>query len=212
VTALPQVKDSLGSAVDPAHNSKVFDGPGGACVPHQVVISQVYGGGTADAVLKNGFVELHNRGSLAADVSTWSVQVAAKTGNAWSAVPLAGTIAPGGYLLVQLAGGTAGAALPTPDVTSSAVLDVSDGKVLLAKTQVAYAVDPTGDANLVDLLGFGASDLFKGAPASRIWNAAAARRVGLGCIDTGDNNADFVIVPPTPRNSASPALSCGCTQ
>ena len=72
-----------------------------------IVVSQVYGGGgNASATYQSDFIELFNRGASAVDVSTWSVQYAATTGTNWQRTNLAGSIPPGGYLLVQEATGT----------------------------------------------------------------------------------------------------------
>ena len=80
-----------------------------------IVVSQVFGGGgNAGAPYNADFVELFNRSSTAVDVSGWSVQYATAAGTSWSATPLAGTIQPGGYYLVELAEGTAGARCRRP--------------------------------------------------------------------------------------------------
>jgi len=39
-------------------------------------------------------------------------------------------------------------------------------------------------------------------------NATAAVRKTEGCSDTGNNSTDFVVSPPNPRNSSSPANAC----
>src|SRR5438876_7648651 len=80
-----------------------------AAVSSTVVVSQVYGGGgNSGATLKNDFIELFNRGSVAVDVSTWSVQYAATAGTSWQRTNLVGSISPGGYYLVQEAQGAGG--------------------------------------------------------------------------------------------------------
>src|SRR6476646_1942731 len=87
-----------------------------------IVISQIYGGGgNSGATLKNDFVELFNRSPVAISVDGWSVQYTSAAGSGtWSTTPLAGTIPPGGYYLVQEAAGTNGTtSLPAPDATGS---------------------------------------------------------------------------------------------
>src|SRR5436305_11949745 len=86
-----------------------------------LVVSQVYaGGGNSGATYANDFVELLNTGSAAVDLSGWTIQYATATGTSWQPTALAGTAQPGHYYLVQLAsGGTAGAALPTPDASGT---------------------------------------------------------------------------------------------
>src|SRR6185312_6931360 len=83
-----------------------------------MVISQVFaGGGNA-----NDFVELFNRGSAVADLGGWSLQYASGSGSTWQPTALAGSVQPGGHYLVQLASGTVGAALPTPDAAGTSNL------------------------------------------------------------------------------------------
>ena len=78
-----------------------------------IVISQVYGGGgNAGAPYQNDFVELFNRGTTTVSLSGMSVQYASATGTGnFGTNPIAalsGSLAPGQYYLVQLAGGTTG--------------------------------------------------------------------------------------------------------
>ena len=50
----------------------------------QVVISQVYGGGgNSGATLKSDFIELHNNGSTAVNLTGWHVAYASATGTSW---------------------------------------------------------------------------------------------------------------------------------
>ena len=85
-------------------------------VSPDIVISQVYGGGgNSGATFKNDFIELYNRGSVAVNVTGWTVQYASSTGSSWQKTTLAGTIEPGKYFLVQEAQGAGGTVdLPTP--------------------------------------------------------------------------------------------------
>src|SRR5512141_669119 len=84
-----------------------------------VVVSQVYaGGGNAGATYANDFVELFNRGSSAVDLTGWTIQYASSAATTWQLTPLAGSIQPGRYYLVQLASTAAvGAAMPAPEAT-----------------------------------------------------------------------------------------------
>ena len=67
-----------------------------------VVVSQVYGGGgNSGAPFTNDFIELYNRGSVAVDLTGWTVQYAPAAGTTWSTTALSGTIQPGKYFLVQ---------------------------------------------------------------------------------------------------------------
>src|ERR1043166_1554437 len=75
-----------------------------AAASADVVISEVYGGGgNAGATLTNDFIELHNTGAAAVDVTGWSVQYASAAGTSWSATALSGSIAAGGFYPVGAA-------------------------------------------------------------------------------------------------------------
>ena len=116
-----------------------FAGPPGIAqaVSPDIVISQVYGGGgntgAPAATLKNDFVELYNRGTLAVNVTGWTVQYASSTGSSWQKTTLAGTIGPGKYFLVQEAQGAGGTVdLPTPNAIGTIAMSATAGKVALA--------------------------------------------------------------------------------
>ena len=116
--------------------------PAGAASPG-VVISQVYGGGgNSGAPYTNDFIELFNRGSAPVDLGTWSLQYtsASGTGNFGSATnlitPLNGVLQPGQHQLVEEAGGTTGAPLPTPKTVDTTPINMSatGGKVALVSS------------------------------------------------------------------------------
>ncbi len=181
-----------------------------------VVVSQVYGGGgNASATYSNDYVELFNAGSAPVDLSTWTVQYATAAGTSWQPTALAGSIAPGGHYLVQLASSAAvGAALPSPDATGTTNLSASSGKIALVRSATALACGASAgscsaDASVEDLVGYGAAADFEGtgsAPAGS--STEAVTRSGGGCVDTNDNVADFAAATPLPRNTASPAAPC----
>ena len=174
-----------------------------------VVISQVYGGGgNSGATLKNDFIELHNTTSTAISINGWSVQYASSAGTSWTnKTNLSGTIAPGGYFLIQEAAGAGGTVDLVPDLTGSINMSGTSGKVALVKstTVLTGACPVSGD--IADFVGFGtAASCFEGtAPTANLSNTSAAIRGDDGNQDTNDNKADFTIVAPAPRNSASPA-------
>ncbi|MFA9432056.1 ExeM/NucH family extracellular endonuclease [Egicoccus sp. AB-alg2] len=175
-----------------------------------VVISQVYGGGgNSGATYTHDFVELLNRTSEPVDVTGWAVGYASSSGTNWNATSLSGTIAPGGYLLVQQAPGSGGTTpLPTPDVTGGANMSATAGKVALATS--AAALQGGCPTDVVDLVGFGSANCFEGSgPTPTLNNTTAAIRAGSGCTDSDDNAADFATGAPAPRNSASPTVDCG---
>jgi hypothetical protein len=129
--------------------------------------------------------------------------------------PLAGAVAPGGYVLVQLAGsGSVGAALPPPDATGAAGLDPAGGKVALASSAAALgALCPT--VGVLDLVGWGTSPCFEGpgaaaAPAPPDAGAALVR-LGAGCADGNGNAADLAAQLVQPRNAGSAKVICGCS-
>ena len=168
------------------------------------------------ARLHHDFVELFNRGATAADVSGWTIQYASATGTSWQATALSGTIQPGRYHLVQLASAAAvGSPLPTPDAIGTTNLANSGGKIALARdgTLLTCGGSPGScgaNPQVADLIGWGSAADYEGAAAAAaLANATANARADNGCTDTDDNAADFADATPRPRNSASPAVSCG---
>jgi len=196
-------------------------------VSNGVVISQVYGGGgNSGAPFQNDFVELFNRGTASVSVAGWSLQYASATGTGTlgatssQLTPLAGTLAPGQYRLVQEAAGAgAGSPLPSPDVTDATPIAMSAtaGKVALVNTTTPLGCNggstpcsPAAQATIVDLVGYGSADFFEGAAAaSAPSNTTADVRRNSGCQDTDGNGADFTAAAPAPRNAASAAHPCG---
>ncbi|MFF0574503.1 ExeM/NucH family extracellular endonuclease [Streptosporangium saharense] len=189
--------------------------------PGTVVISQVYGaGGNSGAPLANDFVELFNRSSVPVTLDGWSVQYGSATGTGTFAanpvVPLSGTLEPGRYHLVQLAGGSTGAPLPTPDATGTANMSATSGKVVLVRSAQGLACNggstpcsPEQSALIADLVGYGTANYAEGVPAPALSATTAALREDHGCADTDVNGTDLVSAPPAPRNGATPAAPCG---
>jgi predicted extracellular nuclease len=174
-----------------------------------VVISQIYGGGgNSGATLKSDFMELHNNGTAAVNLSGWSVQYASATGNSWQTTPLSGSIAPGGYYLIKQADGAGGTVnLPTPDVVGTIAMAGAAAKVALVQGTAALSgTCPTG---VVDLVGISTANCAEGTVAPAMNNTLAIVRADGGCTDTGNNATDFVTAAPAPRNSASPVYVCG---
>ena len=197
-----------------------------AALSTSVVLSQVYGGGgNAGAQYTNDFIELFNRGGASVDLSGWSVQYtsATGTGNFGSSTtlitPLAGTIAPGQYVLIQEAAGTTPAAsIPTPDITDTTPINMSatGGKVALVNSttplgcngSTASPCSAAALATIVDLIGYDGANFFEGAAAPMLSNTTAALRKNAGCTETDNNAADFEALAPSPRNTASPFHFC----
>jgi uncharacterized protein (TIGR03437 family) len=182
--------------------------------PADVVISQIYGGGgNAGATVRSDFIELFNRGTAPVSITGWSVQYASAAGANWDRTILSGTIAPGGYYLIELAQGNGGAvSLPAPDARGSVDLSATSGKVALVNNAAALAGAFPSGPQIIDFVGYGSANAAEGAPAPALSNMRAAIRGSGGCRDTNRNEADFTSAPPAPRNSQSALSPCAATQ
>ena len=186
----------------------------GLCVPawaSDVVISQVYGGGGNNgATFTNDFIELFNSAAAAVSLNGMSVQYASANGTTWQVTPLpAVTLQPGRYFLVsQNSNAAIGAPLPTADASGTISMSASAGKVLLSSvTTAASGTAPT--ASVRDMVGYGTIIGGIESPATGTLSATRSARRKLSCTDTNSNGADFEVVVPTPRNSATAAAPCG---
>lgn len=181
-------------------------------VQAEVVISQIYGGGGsgAGATYKSDFIELHNNGDTAVDLSGWSVQYNfAPSSAAWQRTALSGSIAAGAYYLIKLGDGTLPApALPTPDLIGTTQMLTTGGKVLLLdhNTTVSGAC-PSPRRDLVGISTSANCYETKAIP-STLYVATGAMRKDGGCNDSDNNSTDFELVTPIARNSASPVKLC----
>ena len=183
-----------------------------------VVISQIYGGG--GNLYNADYVELFNRSSTPVSVAGWSLQYASATGtgnfSGNGVTALSGTLQPGQYLLVRLAGATGGSPLPAADATGSTNLSASNGKLILANVAIGLACNgsstpcsPTQSAQIVDLVGYGTANFKEGtATAPAASNTLALFRANAGCADTDQNGNDFTTGTPTPRNGSAPLNQC----
>jgi len=196
-----------------------------------VVISQVYGGGGASsgATYMFDYVELHNISGTSQLLTGCSIQYGSATGNFGAsatniyAFPAGTSIAPGGYLLIQLGTpGTAGVALPvTPDIiTTNLAMGAASGKVALANVATGLGCGATATtctlphASIIDLVSYGVSNNGEGGTTvnngAALTNTQGSVRKTLGCTETDNNNLDFdVTTAPIPRNSASTVNLCG---
>lgn len=189
----------------------------------KLVISQVYGGGgNSGAPYTNDFVELFNAGAEDVNLSGMSVQYASATGtgnfgsnSTMLTVLTATTLVPGQHYLVQLAGSTAGVALPAANATGTINLSGTAGKVALVNSTTTLgcnggsaACNAAQLALIVDLLGYGTANFFETAAAPGLSNTTAAIRRNNGCTDSNNNSADFTAAAPAPRNMASPLTPC----
>ncbi|MDB4905442.1 MAG: non-specific endonuclease [Gemmatimonadetes bacterium] len=176
------------------------------------VISQVYGGGgNANSILKNDFIELYNGSSAPISLNGWSVQYSSSAGTTWQVTSLTNvTLAVGQYYLVQEAQGTGGTtALPTPDATATIAMGATGGKVALVHATSALVGNGCPletDATVIDYVAFGSgANCFEGSvsPASFSGNVTASIRKDFGRQDTNNNSADFSYAAPSPRNTSS---------
>ncbi len=194
-----------------------------ALVSPNIVISQIYGGGgTTGSQFTNDFVELFNRGDQPVNLSGWSTQYASASGTNWLVTPLGNvTLQPGQYYLIQYASsGSNGATLPTPDRIAPPVtlngntfvpnLSGSTGKLALVNsTEQLPANSCPVIFSIVDFVGYGASaSCSEGTRTPDLSNTSAGKRNGNGCFDTDNNNADFSVGVPAPRNTSSPVSTC----
>ncbi|MCX6036660.1 MAG: lamin tail domain-containing protein [Chloroflexi bacterium] len=161
-----------------------------------IVISQVYGGGgNTGAQYQNDFVELYNRGTIAIDVTGWSIQYASAAGSSWQRTILSGVIGTGKYYLIQEAVGTScggspcGIVLPPSNATGTIPMSLSAGKVALVNNSTTLTgTCPTGT---VDFVGFGTTaNCYEGAPMANLSNTTAALRNSNGATDTDNNKND----------------------
>lgn len=189
----------------------------------KLVISQVYGGGSASGgVYRNDYVELHNAGGTAIDLSAYALQSGLPTGTTWTAQPLpAASIPPGGYFLLQEGGGTSTAQLPLPepDAAPSPTLNLNgiNGKLAITPLAtvlgVACPLTASPPLDTLDAFGYGTGNCFEGGAAfAALTNATAAVRADAGCGDTDSSAADFASAAPAPRNSVSPPHLCACAE
>jgi hypothetical protein len=208
-------KSATGTALGAqyTHASGFKTGSPAAVGAGSVVISQVYGGGgNASAPYQFDYIELHNRGNTTVSLTGWSVQYASSIGSSWIVTPLAGSIPPGGYYLVQEAGGGSGVVLPTADATGTISMSATTGKVALVSSTTALASSSPPPSTYLDLVGWGSgATWFEGTgPAPATSNTAAIFRASNGCTDTNNNATDFATpTTPSPRNSASTGVNCG---
>lgn len=189
---------------------------------NSIVISQIYGaGGNTGATFNADYVELFNRGFAPVSLAGKSLQYGAPTGNfgalGGSVVTLSGTVNPGQYFLVRLGnGGANGIAGPTPDATSTINMNAADGKIAIVGQTPALACGATATpcnaaqlALIVDLVGYGAANLFEGAGAAPSPSTTNATfRKSAGCTETDQNNTDFQTLVAAPRNTASALNPC----
>lgn len=179
-----------------------------------VVISQFYGGGgNSGATLRNDFIELFNRSGAPVSLAGWSIQYASATGSSWSRTNLSAvTLQPGQYYLIQEAAGTGGTqSLPISDATGTIAMSATQGKIALLNTTTSLSCSTgcAGMPGVIDFVGYGGANSFENAAVPTLSNTTAGVRLNGGCSDTDNNNADFSVNAPNPRNQSSAFNPCG---
>jgi hypothetical protein len=193
------------TSVSPIQDGSMTDTPPGSSA--KVVIAELYAsGGKSGAAYDHDYAVLRNVDTAPASLSGWSFQHY-KTGVGWQTLALpAVSIPAASTFLVALYndGGTgAGAALPTPGITSPADsawnLSTSNGESIAITTSTAVLTSCTS-ATIVDLVGFntGAPCSEGGSLAPTTTATQAAQRKAGGTQDTNSNGADFVLATPAP--------------
>jgi hypothetical protein len=178
--------------------------------PNHPVISQVYGGGgNTGAIFSNDFIEIFNPGAQSIDLSSFSLQYSSATGSTWnSLIPLSGIIPAKRYFLVQLAGGSNGISLPTPDMVATINLSASSGKIALVNSIVPLSGTCPLSVLITDFIGYGTANCSEGQLAGQGSSTVALIRKAGGCVDTENNSTDFITGTPAPRNTGSAMGDC----
>jgi hypothetical protein len=193
----------------------------------QIRILEFYGGGgsgtTSTASYQNDYLILKNMGSVAVDLSGYSIQYGSSSStngvppNFWSTRSLlTGTIPANGCFSIKLSidGTFGGAVLPfTPNFSCDATNSFSNtgmaasgisaaavsGKIaLVLGTALIDNTSPT-----VDKLGYGSANNGEGTNIAVLTNATVARRKLDGATDTDNNASDFTIGAPTPTTCSA---------
>lgn len=179
----------------------------------QVVISQAYGGGgNAGSTFTHDFIELFNAGTTPVQLEGMAIHYAAATGTSWAKQDLPNfLLQPGQYFLTQQAQGSGGTTpLPTPDFIAAnpfAMAAANFKIALTSDTEVLTGACPDLPS-IVDQVGFGTANCFRGAVVPALSNTNAGIRLLNGCQNTNNNAADFVVGAPNPRNSSSAFNPC----
>ena len=178
-----------------------------------LAISQVFGGSGSS----RGFVEIFNRSLVDVGTRDLSIQVATASAE-FGATPadifaLPDIVVPiGAYILVGLGPSDAGAGgLPATDLEAPTLhLDAAIGKVVLAKVATALGCGGATrcSAKVVDLVGYGSASDFETVATAALSATSSASRKANGCTDTNENQADFTVGAPTPRNIVSKRNPC----
>jgi hypothetical protein len=197
-----------------------------AFAANAVRISQVYGGGGGGTgTYLNDFVELFNSSGSPVNIGGWSIEYGSSTGTSFGSsstnyynLPAGTIIQPCSYLLVQTgAAGTAGVAIPSPDlVTTNISMSATQGKVALV-SQLGANLPCAGNSVggvYVDVVGYGSATVcYETAVAPTTTSTQSVIRGNGGLADTDNNANDFSLsLTVVPRNShTAPNATCVIT-
>jgi hypothetical protein len=185
--------------------------PTGTPIPG-VGINEIYGGGgNANALYNQDFIELYNNSTANVNISGYSVQYASATnttatGYAVCAITASDTIIePGTYFLIATGpiSATVGVPLPAANAICPTGINLSGtaGKVALVNgvTGLNGTTCPPTGATIADFVGYGATaNCSETAPAPAPADSSSSiSRTPVGR-DTNNNAADFVSGVPSP--------------
>jgi len=196
-----------------------------------IVFSQIYAsGGNPGSTFQNNFLELFNRTNNVIDVNGWRFYISDAAGTFNLVISFTSSlglgIEPGHYLLFQFGPPSSnGAPLPNPDFVIPSIPIIipglppippinlpPSGKIFLTGpgTNFFGSTCPLPNSEIVDFVGYeSTANCFEGGgPVPTLSNTTAALRQGYGCTDTDNNNGDFLVEVPNPRNSHSTPNSC----
>lgn len=197
----------------------------------EVVFSQIYAsGGSPGSTYQNNYLEILNRTNNVLELSGCRFYIGDATNSFSRSISFVSSrgigIGAGRYLLIQFGPPSAnGAPLPNPDLVAPFHFDpppgfppipdlnlFPSGKVALTQPGVDLfgGACPLPNAGVVDFVGYGgATTCFEGGgPVATLSSTSAAVRKTNGCTDTDNNNSDFAVSAPTPRNSSSTPNFC----
>ncbi len=160
-----------------------------------ILIYEAYGaGGNAGATYTHDYVVLYNTTNNDIDLTGYSLQYAAKEGEFNYILELMGTIEAKGYYLIQMLGGNNGVPIPLqPNITGTQNMSGTEFKLALANT--LDKVESSNDDNVVDFLGVGEANDYKGTgTAPKISAVKSAKRESF--FNANNNEKDFKAVTP----------------
>lgn len=194
----------------------------------QVVISQLYPGGSTNGFYLNDYVELLNTSTTTYTLTNYSLQYGTASSNfGYTATAIYGfpsgtAIGPHHYFLIKCGtAGSGGVNVPNPDLTTTSLdMGPSGGKLALVnQTQPLNAGAPATpltlpDPRVLDSVAYGNSNNAEGGAAASLGVALTANEVlvrkNQGLQDTNSNINDFDKLSAgganAPRNSGSPPV------